>query len=112
MFPGIPREAGGGVSGLDGSRAEPVRILPVPAAFARLSGDAASGTGTGGLRLASRVAGTARDDGAGERMEEETRRAVYLRMPGLGLFRRSWRSLRGLRLGLWMIKVPLPMYSA
>lgn len=33
-------------------------------------------------------------------------------MPVLGLFRRNWRSLRRLRFGLLMMKVPLPMYSA
>lgn len=33
-------------------------------------------------------------------------------MPVLGLFKRSWRSLRRLRLGLLMMKVPLPRYSA
>ena len=38
--------------------------------------------------------------------------AGYLRMPRLGLFNCCWRFLVFLRLGLWMMNVPEPMYSA
>jgi hypothetical protein len=36
----------------------------------------------------------------------------YLRAPRRGPFKRDWRSLCGFRLGLLMMKVPLPWYSA
>lgn len=37
---------------------------------------------------------------------------TYLRAPLCGLFSLDWRRLCGLRLGLLMMKVPLPWYSA
>src|ERR1700730_12444220 len=39
-------------------------------------------------------------------------RAGYFRAPRCGFFNRDCRSLRDLRLGLLMTKVPLPWYSA
>jgi hypothetical protein len=37
---------------------------------------------------------------------------IYFRAPRWGCFNFDWRRLAALRLGLLMMKVPLPMYSA